>query len=86
MPFSFKTTTGSDTMSYDREDFYSECKSYCDDIEFIPILNQLIFDADYGNGLNKEELLKLKQYLTNEIEEIEKKWIGRVLYNCGVIE
>ena len=73
-------------MSYDREDFYNECKSYCDNIDFIPILNQLIFDADYGNGLNKEELLKLKQHLINKIESNEKKRFGRVLYNCGVIE
>ena len=60
-------------MSFDREDFYEECKSYCDNIEFIPILNQLIFDADYGNGLNKEELLKLKQHLINQIKAIENK-------------
>ena len=73
-------------MSYDREDFYNECKSYCDNIEFIPILNQLIFDADYGNGLNKEELLKLKQYLINQIKEFEKKRVGWTLYNCGMIE
>ena len=73
-------------MSYDREDFYDECKSYCDNIEFIPILNQLIFDADYGNGLNKEELLKLKQYLINQIKEIEKKRVGWILDNCGMIE
>ena len=73
-------------MSYDREDFYNECKSYCDNIEFLPILNQLIFDTDYGLKLNKEELINLKQHLINEIEEFEKKMRGRVLYNCGVIE
>lgn len=73
-------------MSYDREDFYNECKSYCDNIEFLPILNQLIFDADYGNGLNKEELLKLKQYLINQIKETEKKRVGWTLDNCGMIE
>ena len=73
-------------MSYDREDFYNECKSYCDNIEFIPILNQLIFDADYGNGLNKEELLKLKQHLINQIKAIENERFGRILDNCGMIE
>ncbi|MBR3140525.1 MAG: hypothetical protein IKF11_06640 [Methanobrevibacter sp.] len=73
-------------MSFDREDFYEECKSYCDNIEFIPILNQLIFDADYGNGLNKEELLKLKQHLINQIKAIENKRFGRILDNCGMIE
>lgn len=73
-------------MSFDREDFYKECKSYCDNIEFIPILNQLIFDADYGNGLNKEELLKLKQHLINQIKAIENKRFGRILDNCGMIE
>lgn len=73
-------------MSFDREDFYEECKSYCDNIEFMPILNQLIFDADYGNGLNKEELLKLKQHLINQIKAIENKRFGRILDNCGMIE
>lgn len=73
-------------MSFDREDFYNECKSYCDNIEFMPILNQLIFDADYGNGLNKEELLKLKQHLINQIKAIENKRFGRILDNCGMIE
>ena len=73
-------------MSYDRDDLYGECKSYCDNIEFLPILNQLICDAAYGNGLNKEELLKLKQYLINQIKEIEKKRVGWTLDNCGMIE
>ena len=73
-------------MSYDREDFYDDCKAYCENIDFIPLLNQLIFDADYGNGLNKEELLKLKQYLINQIKAIENNNFGRVLDNCGMIE
>ena len=72
-------------MSYDREDFYNECKSYCTNIELIPILDQLIFDADYGNGLNKEELTKLKQHIINEIETFETFKKGRVLDNCGMI-
>ena len=73
-------------MSFDREDFYNECKGYCTNIELIPILNDLIFDTDYGLQLNKEELIKLKKHLIQQIEATEKNRIGRILDNCGMIE
>lgn len=66
-------------MSFTREDFYDECKYYCQITELIEILDNLIFDSDYDPNLNKGFLLWFKEYCKTTLERMEKRRVGWVL-------
>ena len=67
-------------MGFDREDAYDSCKGYCQNIDFIFYLNEMIFDSDY-NDTRKVEWLKIKDYVMRQIESYEERNFGRVLYD-----
>ena len=66
-------------MSFDREDFYEECKSYCEFYELLDLVDNLIFDSDYNSYIDKSSMIKLKGYVIGVLEEYEKKRVGWVL-------
>ena len=66
-------------MSFDREDCFDECKMYVRNCDFLFFLQDLIFDSFYTDKLNTIELIKLYEFILNDIEVYEKQKYGRIL-------
>ena len=68
-------------MSTSRDDFYQECKGYCHNIELIETLDQLIFNADYDDKLDKKTLEMIRERCVESIKSMERQRVGWVLYD-----
>ena len=65
-------------MSFDRQDFYDECESYCQNCKLLNTLDDMLFDCDYNEN-DKSSVLQLKSFVLRQIEYFEKRRIGRTL-------
>ena len=66
-------------MSFDREDFYDECKGYCQNYELLDLIDYWIDESNYNSSLDKSSLIKLKGFVLETVEFYEKKWVGYIL-------
>lgn len=66
-------------MGFFKEDYYDECKAYCTYTDILDLLDEIEDEARYDERLDDIPIRRIRDYVKDKIDEMEKIRLGRVL-------